>query len=176
MIIKIRELLTNQIVMVALLISAMLIPIGIAVLFDVALGPEDTLMMTAGTGCAMLVQMFWAVSTYLLLQEKWTLPVKLYAAFTAALFAGSVMAIVIAISRGLAMASSPGIVEFAIMGSFTLYFVLLCQIAERLAKTTGGTVGYALLTFYWPLSLFVFKDRLMAGFEQAAHSRDSHQR
>ena len=83
---KLRNLLANHILMIVLLACIMLIPFGVAELLGGRLRTGDSIGVIIGTGSEMLVQAFWALSTYLLLQERWTLPVKLYAVFAAIFF------------------------------------------------------------------------------------------
>tara|TARA_R110001606_G_scaffold254518_1_gene402460 strand:- start:919 stop:1446 length:528 start_codon:yes stop_codon:yes gene_type:complete len=168
---KLRNLLANHILMIVLLACIMLIPFGVAELLGGRLRTGDSIGVIIGTGSEMLVQAFWALSTYLLLQERWTLPVKLYAVFAAIFFVLFFTAFPLTILLDGIPEPSPDVSALAIAAYATLYLLLLCQIGERLGKTVSGTVGYTLLAFYWPLCLFVFRDRLKNGFEQAAIAR-----
>jgi len=124
------------------------------------------------TSLAQAVQVFWLISCYLLLSPriKWT--EILHAA--ALILLCTALSVFLSVIAGPTVATADAILKYlgpVLVGTVSLYFITVALVADRIAKTSLGTVGYAFLIFYWPFALFAFAPRMREAFKRAAEQR-----
>lgn len=121
-----------------------------------------------------MVQVFWLVSCYLLLSPriKWT---EILHAAALILLCATLWVLVLVLA-GPTVATAEAILKYlgpVLVGTVGLYFITVALVADRIAKTSLGTVGYAFLIFYWPFALSAFAPRMREAFRRAAEQRSN---
>jgi hypothetical protein len=165
---SLAALLTNHAAMLGLIVTAFAMPFLVAGGFH----GHDERTIALAASLAQAVQVFWLVSCYLLLSPriKWT--EILHAAALILLCAA--LWVLLFFLTGPTVATDEAIPKYLgpiLVGTVSLYFITVALVADRIAKTSLGTVGYAFLIFYWPFALVAFAPRMREAFKHAAEQR-----
>ena len=130
---------------------------------------RDEQPIALATSLASGVQVFWLASSYLLLSPKLKRTKIVLAAMLMLLC--TALSVFLFIQTGSTSGALEQYTGPVLIAAVTLYFITITLVADRIAKTSLGTIGYAFLIFYWPLALFIFAPRLREAFRLAEEKR-----
>lgn len=157
--------------MLTLWAAAMLLPLGIGQIQGGFLKENTEIALFLGSCCAVLVQIFWAVGTYLLLQDKQNAMAIVFAGVTVVAISALACTTALYTAFPEVFSVSQDLLALLIVSGVSLYFMMMAINAGKLSKTTLGSVGYFFLIFYWPFFLSTVREPLRRAFAVSAESR-----
>lgn len=163
-----ERLITNHAAMVASVLAAMALPIVLASGLDL----KNPLALGIGTALAQGVLVFWHITTYVLLQPKWSSSVVAYAITVPIMHLALALLLAVGMRDPATFSALENVFTALMLSTITLYFITIALNAEKISKTAWGRVGYFFMMFYLPFCLSFFSNRLRANLEAARLKRE----
>ncbi|MFN4023795.1 MAG: hypothetical protein ACK4MQ_03095 [Hyphomonas sp.] len=164
-----ERLITNHAVIAASVLAAMALPIVLAGGLD----SKNPVALGIGTALAQGALVFWHITTYVLLQPKWSSSVVAYAIIVPTMHLALALFLAIGMRYPATFNALENVLTILLLSTITLHFITIALNAEKISKTAWGRVGYFFMMFYFPFCLSLFANRLRANLEAARLNRDS---